>query len=85
MSDTSERLRSVLSTSERCGSQLEAANITDAAFAIADAIRHVGTDNRGVCSLAANLGEVADAIDRSGTAIARALDRIGDAMGRRDD
>ena len=85
MSDTSERLRSVLSTSERCGSQLEAANITDAAFAIADAIRHVGTDNREVSSLAANLGEVADAIDRSGTAIARALDRIGDAMGRRDD
>jgi hypothetical protein len=78
MSDTSDTLRNVMRSDERFGSQLQAANITDAAFAIADAIRHVGTDNRGVSSLAANLGEVADAIDRSGAAIADAIGKLAD-------
>jgi hypothetical protein len=84
MSDTSETLCSVLSTSERFGSQLQSANITDAAFAIADAIDRSGT------AIAYAIGKLADetctASSWSNIAdVAKALDRIADALDRRGD
>jgi hypothetical protein len=91
MSDASETLRSVLSTSERCGSQLQAANITDAVFAIADALVEVaGAIVRSGTAIAYAVGKLADetctANSWSNIAdIAKALDRIADALDRRGD